>query len=219
MGMLVYYLVPLMAALATDHPNVAWAAIGVLVFRRYLPDPVVWLRTFERARALESAIEANPANATACRDLARIYLERGFASRALGFVEKALARFPSDPELLFLLGKSLVEKHQWQRALEPLVGCVQDNPSLLHGEPYGLAAQALLELRRYPEALDAALRYLDLNGSSLAAYRLVAKAQQKAGDVKAAEATEVEAAKTWRMLPSYKRRGQWTERVRLAFGV
>jgi tetratricopeptide (TPR) repeat protein len=219
MGMLLYYLIPFALSYAVSNPFVALLAVGALVFRRSLPDPVVWLGTITRVRRLETEIESNPANATARRDLARIYLDRGLASRALKLLGAALERFPDDAELLYLVGRAHAAKGNDEASLEFLVRCVDKNPALLYGEPYRVATEALLRLRRYEHAVDSADRFLGMNGSSLRAYRLLAEAQQKLGDARSAEATRTEAAKTWRALPGYKRRGQWSDRALLVFGV
>jgi tetratricopeptide (TPR) repeat protein len=219
MGMLLWYAVPFALAYGTAHPWLALLAIVVFLARKRLPNPVVWMRTIEHASRLERDVAANPANAVARRDLARLYLDRGFAKRALRFLTEARTRFPDDEELLFLVGKATFALGNAEQALGYLIKCVANNPTLLHGEPYGIATKALLQAKRYDEAVDAAERFVAQNGSALEPYRLLAYAQRRAGDNSAALRTEQEARATWRALPKYKRRGQWPERVRLALGV
>ena len=51
-------------------------AVVFFVLRPFIPDPFVLARTWGRIRALDAQIAANPANVTARRDLAVIWLER-----------------------------------------------------------------------------------------------------------------------------------------------
>ena len=69
MGYWTYYLACIALAAALQYPWLAGLAIVFFVFRRFIPDPFVWLRTMGRIRALRTQIDANPANVTARRDL------------------------------------------------------------------------------------------------------------------------------------------------------
>ena len=64
-----YYLLPIVVAFANRNPKIALVAIGFVVVRPWLPDPVVLLRAFARAGALKRQAELNAANVTARRDL------------------------------------------------------------------------------------------------------------------------------------------------------
>src|SRR6185295_6462250 len=94
MGSLAYYLIWFGLAYATQYPWLAGGMVFAYLFRNYLPDPVVWLRTQGRIRSLRADIAANASNVTARRDLARLYLERRRARAALKLVDEARLRYP-----------------------------------------------------------------------------------------------------------------------------
>jgi predicted Zn-dependent protease len=210
MGRIAYYLIWFLAAYGTQYP---WLALGAVVFVLLgdrLPDPWVYLRTFARMRALRREIELNHANVVARRDLARMLLDRSQPRAALKLLEQARARFPDDAELLFLTGRALVGAGRPEEAIEPIVRAVDLQPGLLYGEPYRVAAEALHELGCLPEAEDAIERYLAANSSSLEGYFRLARIRRARGDAKGASEALAEASRTWRKLPSFKRRGQLT---------
>jgi len=52
-----YYLFPMVIAFANRNPRIALVAIGFVVVRPWLPDPVVLLRALARVEALKSQAE------------------------------------------------------------------------------------------------------------------------------------------------------------------
>lgn len=198
-----------------------WLLLGIvafLVLRRFIPDPGVLLATWGRIRTLRGQIEANVANVSARRDLARIYIERKRPGRAISLLEEALGRHPNDAELLFLKGLADHRRGQHEASLQPLVRAVEVDPRVGFGEPYLVAGDALYALGRLPEAEDAYARFVEANGSSLEGQlklaRTLARAQKRDEAVKAVD----EALDTWAQLPGYARRKQlgWWMRTQLA---
>jgi predicted Zn-dependent protease len=184
---------------------------GLLVFfvlRPFIPDPFVLARTWGRIRALDSQIAANPANVTARRDLAVIWLERLRPRRALALLDEARARTPADAELLYLTGLARFRSGDAEGALEPLVQAVDIDPRVRFGEPYLVAAEALLSLDRLEEAEDALDRYVSSNSSSLQGYVRLAEARKRRGDREGAQKALREALDTWSQLPGYRRRSE-----------
>lgn len=217
MGYWSYYLMWIAAAALLQHP---WLIAGIVVFwllRRYIPDPVVWLRTAGRIRALRSQIVANPANVTARRDLARIYLERLRPGRALALLDEARKRNPDDAELLFLTGLARFKTGDAAGALDPIVQAVDLEPRLLFGEPYLVAAQALAALERYEEAEDSLERFVETNSSSIEGHTRLALVRRKRGDRDGARRALHEALTTWDQVPRFKRRRElsWWLRAQL----
>jgi hypothetical protein len=198
-----------------------WLLLGVVVFlvlRRFIPDPGVVLGTWGRIRTLRSQIEANQANVSARRDLARIYIERKRPKLAVSLLEEALQRHPNDAELLFLKGLALHRKGDHEAALDPLVQAVEADPRVGFGEPYLIAGDALFALGRLPEAEDAYARYVEANGSSIEGQLKLARTLARAGKRDEAKRQVHDALDTYTKLPGYARRKQlgWWLRTQLA---
>jgi predicted Zn-dependent protease len=220
MGYWTYYLAWFALTYALHRP---WMLIGALVFfmlRPFIPDPFVLARTWGRIRALDAQISANPANVTARRDLAVIWLERLRPGRALALLDAARARTPDDAELLYLTGLARVRSGDAEGALDPLVKAVDIDPRVRFGEPYLVAAEALMALGRFEEAEDALDRYVASNSSSLQGYVRLAAARKAQGNREGSQKAIREAFDTWSQLPRYKRRSEvgwwlraWVARV------
>jgi predicted Zn-dependent protease len=208
MGYWLYYLGFFALTYALQRP---WVMVGILVFvalRPFIPDPIVVLRTWSKIRALDAQIMANPANVTARRDLAVLWLERLRPGRALELLDEARKRAPNDAELLYLTGLARMRRGDAEGALEPLVRAVELDPRLRYGDPYLAAAEALMTLGRLEEAEDALERFTRTNSSSIQGYVLLADVRGKLGDEKGAREAIREALDTWKSLPSYRRRGE-----------
>ena len=104
MAYFTYYLAWIAISMVAQYPPLLVGLVVFFLVRRWLPDPVVLFRTMGRIQALNRKIEANPANVTARRDLAMVYVERLRPGRALELLDEARKRFPDDPELLYLAG-------------------------------------------------------------------------------------------------------------------
>jgi predicted Zn-dependent protease len=198
-----------------------WLMVGALVFfvlRPFIPDPVVLFRTFGRIRTLEAQIAANPANVTARRDLATIWLERLRPGRALELLDEARRRDPDNAELLYLTGLARLRAGNPEEALDPLVKAIEIDPRIRFGEPYLVAAEALIRLGRLEEAEDALERYVASNSSSVQGHVRLATVRKERGDSEGAKKALAEALATWAQLPGYRRRIElgWWLRAQLA---
>lgn len=208
MGYWTYYVVWIALAAALRYP---WLAAGALVFfvlRRFIPDPFVFVKTMGRIRSLRVQIEANPANVTARRDLARLYLDRLRPRAALKLVDEALARDPKNAELLYLRGLACSRVGRYTDALAPLVEAVQIDPRILFGEPYLLAGDALTKLGRDEEAEDAYERYVDANTSSVEGFLKLSRVRRRRANKPGARVALDEALSTFSQLPGFRRRKQ-----------
>jgi predicted Zn-dependent protease len=206
MGYWTYYLIWILVAYGARHP---WLALGAVVFfalRRFIPDPLVWLQTSGRIRRLRQQIEANQANVTARRDLAVIYLQRLRPRTALKLLDEARQREPKDAELLYLTGLAKLRAGDAKGAIEPLVAAVDIDPRVRFGEPYLVAAEALVKLGILEEAADALHRYTHANTSSVEGRVRLALLERRRGDRNAAKEALREALSTWRQVPGYRRR-------------
>jgi tetratricopeptide (TPR) repeat protein len=219
MGYWTYYLLSIMLAYATQNPGAAVLALVFWLCRGFLPDPVVWLRTMGRISKLRSEIDLNPSNMLATRDLARLYLERKRPKKAIELIEKTRQRMAEstrhpqgsldDAELLFQLGIAKLDAGAPEAALEPLVGAVAISPEVGRGDPYMVAAEALMSLGRREEAEDSLERYLSANQSSVKAYVRLARVRTKRKDTGGSKDAIKQAKQTWGVLPSFKRRHEW----------
>ena len=171
-----------------------------------------------RIRGLRMQVDSNPANITARRDLARIYLARLRPRAALKLLDEARKREPANPELLYLTGVARHRLGDHESALGPLVEAVQADARLHFGEPYLVAGDALTELGRDEEAEDSYERYVDSNSSSIEGHLKLARTRRRRGDRDGAKGALQEALDTFGQLPSFRRRQQlgWWLRAQLA---
>jgi predicted Zn-dependent protease len=207
-GYWTYYLAMFFLSFALARP---WIMVFVVVFfvlRPVLPDPWVLWSTMGRIRALKSQIAVNSSNVTARRDLARIYVARLQPGAALLLLDEARVRHPDDPELLFLTGLARLRTGDAEGALEPLIRAVEVEPRLLYGEPFRVAAEALVKLGRLEEAEDALDRYVGINSSTVEGYTQLARVRSDRGDKEGAREAINEAVRTFSQLPGYQRRRQ-----------
>jgi tetratricopeptide (TPR) repeat protein len=219
MGYWSYYLLSFMLAYATQNPLAALLALGFWMGRGFLPDPVVWLRTMGKIRKLRGQIAVNPANLMACRDLARLYLERKRPKKAVAILEQTRERMATstrhpqgsydDAELLLWLGVAKLRSGEAAAALDPLVAAVAIAPDVGRGEPYMAAADALAKLGRWEEAEDALERFIAQNSSTIRAYVKLARARAKQKDAEGTKSALAEARSTWGALPGFARRHEW----------
>ena len=218
MGYYGYYLAWIAATVLLQYPPLAVGLVVLFLLRRWIPDPLVLFRTFGRIQVLRRQIAANPANVTARRDLAMVYVERLRPGRALELLEEARKRFPDDAELLYLTGLAHFRKRQPEQALDPLVRAVAMDPRVRFGEPYLVAGDALTALGRHEEAVDAYEHFVERSSSSIEGHVKLALALRRTGDRKAADGALEEAFRTWAEVPGYRRRKElgWWFRAWLA---
>lgn len=212
MGYFSYYLVWLFLTYLVQYPPLLIGLVVLFIAQRFLPDPVVFLRSLGRIRALKRQIGANPANVTARRDMALVYLDRMQPRAALRMVDEARQRFPADAELLYLRGLAHCRLGDYENALPSLVDAVERDGRLRFGAPYLLAGDALRKLGRPEEALDAYERFLSINSSSVEGHVKLALAHRQHRDIPAAKAALGEAFDTFSQVPGFHKRrelGWW----------
>jgi len=195
--------------------------VGIVVFfllRPFVPDPWVIARTWGHIRRLDAQIAANPANVTARRDLAQLWLTRMRPGKALSLLEEARRRDPKNAELLYLTGLACMRSGDAKGAIDPLVEAVAIDPRVRFGEPYLVAAEALTALDRLEEAEDALERYTATNSSSVQGFVRLADVRKRRGDAKGSKAALGEALSTWGQIPGYKRRSElrWWVKAQIA---
>jgi tetratricopeptide (TPR) repeat protein len=219
MGYLPYYLFWIFAGTLTRYP---WLIAGVAIVwglkrLRWLPDPYLFFKHLGRVRNLKQQIAQNPENATARRDLAKIWLEKKRPKRAIKLLEEARRRDPESAELAFLLGKALLLAKRPAEALDPLVESASKNEKLQYGEAYLVAGCALYALARNAEAEDAFARYIAINSSTVEGRVRLACARREQKDAAGAKQATREALETFSHVPRYRQRKEffWYLRARL----
>jgi tetratricopeptide (TPR) repeat protein len=180
----------------------------VWLLRGVVPTPGALFGALSRAGRLRQQVKLNRGNITARRDLATIYLDVLRPRRALELLEEGLALSPDDPELLYLAGLSLHRVGRHEEALGRLLRALEKDQRLRHGQPYFAAGQTLLSLGRWDDAADAFERYLDFNGSDVAAHTSLARAYAGGGDASATEKWLLEGLRTWHGLSGALKRRQ-----------
>lgn len=212
-----YYLLLSLLAYGSRQPVLLALVVVFYLFRDRIPDPLVWLRTSGRIRSLKTDIAANPANVTARRDLASMYLDRRRPGAALRLLDEARQRDPDDAELLFLTGKARLMTGDAAGAVESLVESGNRNPKLRYGEAILVAAAALMKLGRWDEAEEALEHYLKQNRSSMEGCARLALVRREKRDAEGQRRAIAEALSTWAQIPAHSRRRQWRHwlRVRL----
>jgi tetratricopeptide (TPR) repeat protein len=201
---------PLVLGIASAHPAVIGVVVVALVARRWLPDPYLYFKYAGRIRSLRTQIEANPDNAAAQRELALIFLDRRRPAKALAHVERAQRRDPESAELLYLHGLALKGARRFDEALAQLVAATQREPRLRYGDAYLKAGDVLRELGRLDDAEDAYGRMVETNNSSVEGRYKLARVQRARGDRAAAARSFADARATYRQLPGFRRRKEWT---------
>lgn len=143
--------------------------------------------TAQRIAGLEAAVAADAQNGDALLELGVALLQRvretadpSIYSRAEEAFERARALGPDDPLPLVGLGTLALARHQFADAL----GLGRKALTLGRGLPtaQGVVVDALVELGRYDEAVDAAQKMVDLR-PDLASYARVSYVRELYGDL------------------------------------
>jgi tetratricopeptide (TPR) repeat protein len=211
-------LVPTILAIVLAHPAILVVVAIAFIARRWLPDPIDYVRHARRISNLESQIAINPANAAAKTQLAEIWLAKRRPRRAIPLLEYALERDPSSAEHKYLLGLAYQRAGQAEAALKPLSEALAKDDRVRYGSAYLAIADALSDLRRDDEAIEAYERYLKINTSSLEGYTKLVRAHRRKKDEPAALKTREQGLDTFRVLPGFQRRKQllWWLQLKLA---
>lgn len=214
---LFWLLIPTLFAVVMAYPAILVVAVVAMFARRWIPDPIAYIRHAGRVRSLQSQVDINPANATARAQLAEIWLAKRRPKRAAPLLEQALERDSESAELRYLLGLAHVRAGNAKAALTPLSYALAKEPKVRYGSAYLAIGEALAKLDRLDEAIDAFERFLKINTSSLEGYARLADARSRKGDEAAARTAREQAFETYRVLPAFQRRKQlgWWLRLKL----
>jgi tetratricopeptide (TPR) repeat protein len=213
-GYLGYYLAWMLLSYGLRQPWLLLGLAALWLLRGLIPPPRALFGALGRARRLRQQVQVNRANITARRDLATIYLELLRPRRALELLEEGLALAPEDTELLYLSGLALHRSGQHEQALERLLRAVEKDARLRHGQPYLVAGDALLALRRWEDAIDGYERFVDFNSSDVTVHTQLARAHAGAKSYARARAALLAGIDTWHSLPGSMKRRQFAAYLR-----
>src|ERR1041385_4336353 len=133
---LFWILVPMVLAIVSAHPSILVVVVVAFVARRWMPDPIDYLRHAKRIAGLKAQIEINPANATARTQLAEVWLAKRRPARAIPHLEQALERHGDSPEVKYLLGLALQRAGHAEKALVPLSEALAKDAKVRYGTAY-----------------------------------------------------------------------------------
>lgn len=214
---LFWMLIPVAISVATAHPAALGVIIVAFLLRRKLPDPVGWLTTVGKIRALRAQLENNPTNLVANRELALLLLKRGRARAALEPLERALARNPDSADLHYLIGKALLAAGEEEKAAAALDAALSRDPKLHYGEPLALRGMAKEKMGRRADAAADYQHMAKVNTSSVEAWVRLAQLRGAEGNSPAKHEALKAALKIYAQLPGFQRKNQfqWMLKARL----
>ena len=217
MGQLLFYAFFYGRELVVEHPLVLAAMIGLYLLRDRLPSPVTYLRTASHVARLQREVAANVDNVTARRELAQIWLRRRRPGKAEALLVEARRRDPEMAELSYLLAQAKLARGDANAAVELCIDAAAREPKLRYGDVYRVAAVALMETDRLPEAEDALLRLLKINSSSVEGWTRLARVRRKQGDAPGAKAALDGAVEAFQHSPRFRKRAElgWYLRARV----
>jgi len=229
-----YYAATLLAAYAVHNP---WACGVVVLFfavRRWLPDPVVLMRTLSRIGALKTQVRLNPANIIARRDLGRAYLDLRRPGAALEYLSQATELAPRDADVAYWRGVALLRAGDDAAAVRAFATAVGFDPDegepfsdaskrgkamsvQRHADAYLGAAIALERLGKVDQAEEALMMSASSNSSNLEPLVRLAQLRRRRKDERGADKALADARETYAALPPFMRRKQLGWRIRAMF--
>ncbi len=214
---LFWLVIPTLIAVVSAHPSILVVVVVAFVARRWIPDPISYLRHAGRVRSLQSQVAVNPANAVARAELGEIWFAKRRPRRAIPMFEHALQRDPESAELKYLLGLARLRSGDAEGALAPLSEALATAPKVRYGSAYLAIGDALAKVGRIDDAIEAFERFVKINTSSLEGYGKLAAARARKGDEAGARDARNQAFETYRVLPAFQRRKQlgWWLRLKL----
>jgi predicted Zn-dependent protease len=87
---------------------------------------------------------------------------------------------------------------------------VRRDPKLRYGDPFLKAGAAYTAIGKVDEAITCLERFTTMNGSSVEGHVRLARARAAKGDAQGRRRALDEASRTFRSLPGFQRRRQWS---------
>jgi tetratricopeptide (TPR) repeat protein len=143
-----------------------------------------------RISELQADTATHPEDTSALTELGFAYLQKAretgdptLYSRAEGAFNQGLARTPGDAQVLTGLGAVALARHEFQKALDLGRSALAIDPE--DADAHAVNGDALIELGRYSEAIDAFQRVVDIR-PDLGAFVRIAYIRELHGDVEGA---------------------------------
>ena len=190
---------------ASPDPTVQPTGVAAATDPPASPSPAPGSATADEIERLQSAIDADPSDAGAQRDLGFALLQRvretadpGLYAPAEAAFERARSLAPDDPLVLVGIGSLQLGKHDFAAALETARRAIDLAPRTAIAR--AIEVDALVELGRYDEADDAAAAMLAL-GSDLTTLSRVSYLAELHGQLDVAVTAMREATKSEGVAP------------------
>jgi len=165
--------------------------------------------------ALQERLRQQPGDHVAATRLGLAYLQRAretsdptYYGRAEGILNQALSAAPEDTDTLIGLGSLALARHQFTEALDYGQRAVATNP--YKAASFGVVGDALTELGRYEEAVQAIQQMVNLRPDQIS-YARVSYARELHGDIEGAILSMQDAVNA---APGGSENSEWT-RVQL----
>jgi len=136
----------------------------------------------EAGRLCESVLRAKPSDPKFMSRMGSILLLQERYESASEWLGKAWEADPTNPTSAIQLAYALQRIGKLEEALTPALAAVHDVPS--DPESHVQLGAIYLDLCRYPEAIQAFRRALEINNRHMFAYRALAQALHRTGDAK-----------------------------------
>lgn len=217
-SMMLWVLGPLVLSLVFQRPELILLAVVLVVAQRYLPDPLRYVRSFQKRQTLTRTLAQNPHNAQAARQLAMLHLDANSPRQAVRVLELAKAR-NADAETLHLLGLARLNSGDVDAALTDVDAALALDERIRYGDAWLVKGRALHKKGDLDGAAAALTRFVAINGSSLEGHVRLARVEAARNNTDAARAQKAEAHDTWRALPAFQRKQQRVWWLRLLTGL
>jgi len=179
----IWLIVPMALSIVTAYPLLLGLVVVGFVARRWLPDPWLSAKYARRVRSLDVQLRANPSNITARHDIAVILLDKRRPRRALQHVELARQRDPNDIELQFLEGSCRLAMREYEAACAILLEVATREPRFRYGDAQLRAADAMIGLRKWDDAIATLRSFVKINTSSVEGWFKLSRALARKGEL------------------------------------
>ena len=198
-----------------QYPYVLAIVVLAYIFRDRIPDPSAWFQRRKNYKRLMYEVNVNPYDSTARRDLGMVLLEKHQPKEALGNFLEALKKDADFGEVNHFTGLAYLRSGDAANAVGYLQRAIKLDPKLRYGESYLYLGEALTNLGKPEEALDALKIFLSINNTSIEGMYQYARALAALGRKDEAKQAIEDGIKYHKNNPGFRRRRDWRSNVKL----